>query len=61
VRILPVLLLYLVVIATLYMAALIMDQNWLLYLLYRYRLILVGIGAFLFIFAAGEINNLRRR
>jgi hypothetical protein len=43
------------------MAALIMDQNWLLYLLYRYRLILVGIGAFLFIFAVGEINNLRRR
>jgi hypothetical protein len=60
-RILPVLLLYLIIIGILFIAATVLNATRILALLYRYRLILAGIGVFLAIFAAGEINNLRRR
>ena len=60
-RILPVLLLYLIVIGILYIAATVLGANWMIYLLYRYRWIVLGIGIFLFIFAAGEVNNMRQR
>jgi hypothetical protein len=58
---LPILLLYILTVCILFVAAFMLNANWMIYLLYRYRFIVLGIGAFLFIFAAGEVNNLRRR
>ena len=60
-KMLPVLLLYTITVGMLYVGALTLHQNWIIYLLYRYRLVALGIGVFLFIFAAGEANSLRRR
>jgi hypothetical protein len=60
-RILPVLLIYLIVIGILYIAATVLSATWMVNLLYHYRLILMGIGVFLSIFAAGEIYNIRRK
>jgi hypothetical protein len=57
----PVLLLYLIIIGIVWIAGQLLHANWLLVLLYRYRLILLGIGIFLSVFAAGEINNLRQQ